>query len=248
MTAPHYITIRRRAFTLLEVLLAAAVFAILLLSIHGVFYGAWRLRDKTVKTLEAALPMQQTLTIIKRDIANIVVPGGTFFGELQTTPTTNVVSGQLGQNSTTPGVGAILQGLASPVFYTASGIIDDDLPWGEVEKVFYYLANPTNDARGKDLFRSVTRNLLPTIQEQADEQWLISGVQSIFFTFYDGTQWLESWDSTTAPSKLPEAVKMQIRLVPEETDRVTPEPVELVVPLAVQASTNQVTQTTGETE
>lgn len=246
MSKPLHTTRQPEAFTLLEVLLAVAVFAVVLVAIHGVFYGALRLRNKTVQTIEAAVPLQHAISIMKRDLANIVTPGGTFFGQLQTTPTTGMVSGQFGQNAATPGQGAILQGLASPAFHTASGIIDDAVPWGEVEKVFYHLAEPTNHTAGKDLYRSVTRNLLPTLQEQPEDQWLLSGVQSIFFTFYDGTQWVETWDSTMASTLLPEAIKVQIQLTQEPDDPLRREPVELVVPLAVQASTNQTAQTTEE--
>ena len=241
-----------RAFTLLEVLLAVAVFAIVLLAMHGVFYGALRLQQKTVKAIEASLPLQQTLAVLKRDLAGLVVPGGTLFGALQTTATASTNSATntfsvMDPSATQPGAGAILQGLASPAFYTASGIISDTAPWGEVSKVYYYLAEPTNHTLGKDLFRAVTRNLLPTIQEQADDQWLMSGVDYVFFSFYDGTQWLETWDSTAAATPLPEAIRVHLQLASEETRRVLPEPIELIVPVMVQSATNQTASATNAT-
>ncbi len=244
-----------RAFTLLEILLAVAIFSIVLLAIHGVFYGALRLRNKTTKAIEAALPLQQTLAIMQRDLANLVLPGGTLFGGLQTSPTsststntttTSTSFSQLGQ--TAPGEGAISLGQASPEFYTASGIIDDYQPWGEVEKVYYYLAEPTNNTFGMDLYRSVTRNLLPTLQEQSEDQWLLGGVQSIFFQFYDGTQWMETWDSSAETNNLPQAIKVQIQLASDNPGSAVPQlvdPIELVVPMVVQQSTNQTDQTSG---
>jgi hypothetical protein len=39
--------------------------------------------------LDASLPLQQTLAILKRDLANLVPPGGTLCGELQTTPSSS---------------------------------------------------------------------------------------------------------------------------------------------------------------
>src|SRR5436309_5204412 len=68
---------RPNAFTLIEVLIAAAAFAIVLAAINAVFYSALRLRNKTAAALDEALPLQQAVAIIKRDLANIVVPGGT---------------------------------------------------------------------------------------------------------------------------------------------------------------------------
>ncbi|MBN2507826.1 MAG: prepilin-type N-terminal cleavage/methylation domain-containing protein [Verrucomicrobia bacterium] len=229
-------------FTLLELLLAAAVFAVVLLAVHGVFYGALRLQQKTVGTLERSLPLQRALAIVKRDLAGIVVPGGTFFGQLQTaydSASTNATN-LLYQSASIPGPGAILQGLATPAFYTASSLISDTAPWGEVGKVYYHLVDPTNHSLGKDLFRSVTRNLLPLIQEEPEDQWLMSGVDYVFFSFYDGTQWLESWDSedTTTPP-LPEAIRVHLQLASQDSQDNVPEPVELIVPILVQAATNQ---------
>src|SRR5258708_18471485 len=94
---------RPRGFTLLDLLIAVAVFAIVLAAINAVFYGALRLRDKTTEALKEALPMQQALAIIKRDLANIVVPGGTLSGLLQTTTVTDMLPRR-----------------ASPAFYTSA--------------------------------------------------------------------------------------------------------------------------------
>src|SRR5947207_14101285 len=54
---------RTRGFTLLELLIAVAVFAIVLAAINAVFYGALRLRNKTTEAIKEALPMQQALAI-----------------------------------------------------------------------------------------------------------------------------------------------------------------------------------------
>ena len=53
----------RRAFTLLELLLAVMVFSVVVLSLHYVFHGALRLRNKVVAALEESLPLQQALAL-----------------------------------------------------------------------------------------------------------------------------------------------------------------------------------------
>ncbi len=238
-------------FTLIEVLLAVAVFAVILVAMHGVFYGALRLHRKTTQSLEQGLPLQQALAILKRDLANIVLPGGTLFGELQTTASTT--GNQTNQTSQTSQLSsalnsASLKGLVvSPTLYTSVGIPDDTAPWAEVERVLYYLATPTNNTPGKDLYRSVTRNLLPVIEDQPVDQWMLGGVQDVFFTFYDGSQWLDTWDSTLQPTKLPQGIKVQIQLLPEESAMKLPEPITLVVPLLIQPGSNQVAQTSSQT-
>ena len=226
------------AFTLIEVLLAVAIFSIVLLAIHTVFYGAVRLRNKTTSAVEAALPLQQTLAIMKRDLANVVMPGGKLFGELQTTSTATNDQGLL--QNTPMFISTRVQ--VSPYFYTATGLLEDDLPWGEVQKVCYFLAQPTNNTLGRDLIRTVTRNLLPALQDEPEDQWLMSGVEDVLISYYDGTQWIETWDSTTETNKLPQAVKVELQLAENESGRVTQQPIQLLVPLAPQVGTNQTAQ------
>jgi type II secretion system protein J len=234
-------------FTLMEVIIAVVAFAIVLAAINAVFYGALRLRNKTVASFDEALPVQQTLAILKRDLANIVLPGGTLSGSLQTTPTVGLNTG----NTSTSAGTAIMPGQISPNFYTTTGIADEISPFAEIQKVSYLLTDSTNGAAGKDLSRSVTRNLLPSLQEQPVQQRLMSGVQTVSFFFYDGTQWRATWDSTTPDTKtgltntLPQAIKVQLALVSERTGRFAPAPIELVVPVVVQARTNETAQANG---
>lgn len=224
----------RRGFTLLELLLAILVFSIVLGAIHVVFFSAFKLRNKTSDAIERSLPLQQTLDIIKRDLSNLVPPGGTFSGQLQSTPTTSTPTGM--SDSLNQGNG--------PQFYTAVGIVDDNAPWGEVECVSYYLALPTNNTPGMDLFRSVTRNLLPVTQAQTDDQFLMSGVDAINFEYYDGNAWQNTWDSTQVDpatgltNNLPTAIKLELQLHNDNNAAGTPAPVELVVPIMVVARTN----------
>ena len=155
------------AFTLLELLLAIAVFAIVLAAINGVFFAALRLRNKTSESFERALPIEQTLAILRKDLASLVIPGGTFGGTLQTSSTaTGSQMDSAGRR-------------VSPDFYTATGMVDDNSPFAEVQKVGYFLANPTNQSSGFELIRVTSRNLLPVNVEELEPQLLLSGVQNM---------------------------------------------------------------------
>jgi prepilin-type N-terminal cleavage/methylation domain-containing protein len=235
----------RAGFTLFELLLAVAIFAVVLMAIHTVFYSALSLRNRTVAQLEHAVPLERALEILRRDLASLVPPGGTFSGPLQSAVS---AGGGLGQSSTanTNTYRANLPGLVvSPELYTATGIIDDYRPWGDIARVTYYLADPTNNSPGRDLIRAVTRNLLPILEDQPEHQWLLGGVDHLQFLFFDGLYWSEVWDSTTAATPLPSALKIQLWLTSDNTSRATSDPIELVVPLVVHAVTNQTDSASG---
>ena len=226
---------RAPAFTLLELLISVAIFALVLAAMNSVFYAAVRLRNHTAAALEAKLPLNQAADIIKRDLAGLVVPGGTLSGQFKTSlnPTSMDVT-------------------EATAFYTSTGALNDTLAWADVQKVSYLLQDPAEPGTGKDLVRSVTRNLLPQVAEdQPVPQWLMSGVQSLTFTFYDGAQWRDAWDSTTPDTTtgqtntLPQAIKLQIQMAAESNGQATKTPIEFVVPVVVQARTNLTQQGNG---
>lgn len=236
---PKHATPKESAFTLIEVLLAVAVFAIVLAAINSVFFGALRLRNKTVQSFETALPLQQALSFIQKDLEGIMLPGGrlagTFTTTIQSSNNNNVFIGER----------------VTPDIYTASGNVGELARWADVQKVAYFLAAPTNRnnaANGKDLVRQVTRNLLPANVEEQEPQYLLSGVETIRLQYYDGLTWTETWDSSTS-TNLPTGIKVQILL---GEDRIgssrDPAPIELVIPILVQSSSTNSTQATGGTE
>ena len=139
---------KKPAFTLIEVLMAIAVFAIVLSAVNGIFWGALRLRNKTVESIDAALPKERALAIIRNDLANIVPPNGGFFSAFTTVGATTNAYGMAMNN---------MPGQNSPEFTTSSGIIDDNTMWGDVQRVSYQVVNSTNNSAGRDLYRTVAR-------------------------------------------------------------------------------------------
>ena len=207
-----------------------------LTAINGVFYSAMRLERKTSNTVEEALPLQQTAEMLKRDLRGIVAPAGVLTGRFQSGTASAVPGSMVPQGATT--------------FYTTTGAIDDTSPWAEVQKVIYYLKKAdSQNTVGKDLVHVVSRNLLPTSQEQLVEQWLMGGVERLQMAFYDGTAWRDTWDSTTPDpltgqtNNLPRAIKVELELAAGYREP-RKAPIQLLVPVVVQARTNQ-TQTAG---
>ena len=250
---------RSGAFTLIELLLAISIFSIVLVAMSTVFYSALQLRNKTAAAIDEAVPLQRALAVMKHDLANLVAPGGILSGTLQSQL---MGTGQSSSSSSTSSSSSQSQAAfgsamtmipissaasSSPFFFTSTGTISDAVPWADIQQVCYILTQPTNHAAGMSLVRCSTRNLLPiTSPDLPEREWLLDGVQDMLFLYYDGFQWQNVWDTTQTTNTLPLAIKVQIQLVPEpgSAGRLGRSPIELVVPIDVQARTNQTAQAT----
>jgi type II secretion system protein J len=206
---------------LIEILLALGICAIVLVIVSSVFASALRLQQHASDRLDESLPAERAMTLLRKDLKNAVAPGGLLAGPLQS--------------------GSVLGGVDANdgvQIYTTTGLITDNAPWSEIQKVTYGLQSSTDgSARGKDLVRTVTRNLLTTGTEDDDEQFIMGGVESLKFSFFDGGNWLDTWDDTTE-TNLPMAIRVSLQLAPVNDTASRAEPLQLLVPLMVQVHTN----------
>ena len=227
--SPFAIRHSQRAFTLIEMILAVGIAAMVLMIVSVVFFTSLHLRDATSDMVDAASPVDSAVTFIKRDLACAVTP---------TNGTSKILSGgfRVGNNITSMGV-------SDPVaieMFTATGTLSDSEPWGDIQRVSYELRSPTDaSANGRDLYRSVTRNLLPLANPEVTDQLMLSGVQSLTFSCYDGMQWNQAWDTTDPTgiySNLPVAVRVDIQMA----GRADLGAIEIMVPIDSQSRTNMV--------
>jgi type II secretion system protein J len=228
-------------FTLIELLLAVAIFAIVLMAINTVFYSGLRLERSTTRALDERVGLNQALAILRRDLQGAVPPNsnGVFICDFRSGAT---LSGSLG--------GTMGAGKGSAIeFCTTTGVIKDEVPWGDLQRVRYELVQTADrTTRGMDLVRTITRNLLPTTTEESDTQWLMGNVESLEFLTCDGSSWRNSWDTTMGDTGLPTAVRTRVLLANTNlanNNSFTREPLELLVPLVVQARTNTTATSTG---
>lgn len=217
------------AFTLIEVLLAVGIFAIVLLGINTVFFSALRLERSTSQTVDARTSLNQAFSVLRRDLQGTVPP----LTNSTLLPRHFITGGR------SSGLGSTAAG--SLEFYTSSGVISDDQPWGDVQKVSYELVAAQNSTtnRGMELVRVVTRNLLATTTTDEEEQLLLSNVESVAFECFNGTDWRTTWDTSAADAGLPQAVRVRLLLAPEQqVASLKREPLELIVPLSTVLLTN----------
>jgi type II secretion system protein J len=225
-----------KAFTLIEMLLAVAICAIVLVAINGVFATAVRLRDKTSEAVEEALPVSRAMDLMVRDLKGTVGPGGYMAGDFrcgaQAMGATMGLSGEAGS--------------AGLDFFTTTGALSDRAPWGDIQEVFYELKAPTDrNQTGMELVRCVNRNLLATTTTTPDIRSLLGNVQTLQFECYDGTQWRDTWDTSAGDTNLPVAVRIRIQLAAKQGETtLNQQPLEMLVPLVTQTFTNLATTVT----
>lgn len=236
-TSPH--TSRRThhapAFTLIEMILAIGVAAIVLVAVNAVLFTALRLRNATTNAVDAATPLDSALAFMRRDLQCAVTP---------TNGTSKVLSGSF-RAGTVSSVG--LAEPAAAEFYTATGALSENAPWADIQRVTYELKNSPDGSGQRDLYRSVVRNLLSTTgTPDMEDQLMLTGVDSVKFTCYDGSQWQTAWDtsdSTALNTNLPLAVRVEIQLAGQNN---AGDPIQMVVPIDSVSRTNMVlTSTTG---
>lgn len=211
------------AFTLIELLIAVAISAIVLISISTLFFGAMNLRERASESAGRTAPVDRAIAIMKRDLENIVPIGK--------------LAGPMGSDAV--GIGMVQPSLLE--IFTGSAMITPDVPWGDVQKIDYSLQAPGGrNNLGRDLVRGVTRNLLdPTGTLPPDAQVLLPGVQTLQFSFYDGTNWNDTWSTTL--SNIPIAIRVLISFATTKSDAATKPPVNFVVPIVTWSNTNSIT-------
>lgn len=220
-----------RGFTLLELLLATAIGAVVLLAINATFFAALRLHDTTHARVDEDLVVQRALGIIRKDLAGILVPGNA-------QSTANQFRGQLTSDSFTLNAIDSTGERVSPDIYTNSGVVDGWTSYADVQTVAFYLTPATDGTPTKNLVRVVTRNLLPAAEQVTDDQVLLGGVVSAGMSFFDGENWLDTWDST-ATNSLPTAIKFSLLRVGRDgsAPRMDTPAIELIVPVIVRTTT-----------
>ena len=212
----------KAAFTMIELILAIGISAIVLVAVNGVLFSALRLRNATTDAVDTAAPVDSAVAILRRDLQNVVTPK---------------VSGTISGNFK---VGSVLSaGSGEPVAIemgTTTGALSAGQPWGDIQRVSYSLRSGTGT--GQDLYRDVTRNVLAYGTTETDHQRLLTGVTAIQFSCYDGSRWADRWDTSDASSlgtNLPVAVRVKIELAGRQS---AVWPVELVVPIDSQSRSN----------
>jgi type II secretion system protein J len=223
---------KNAAFTLIEVLLAVGIFAIVLFAMNTVFFSAMKLERATTRSVDERAALNQAFAQLRRDLRGAVPPMTNSY----LLPRDFLVTGSSGRMAA--------EQSGSLEFYTTTGRINDVDPWSELQRVRYELVASSDPAsRGRELVRVVTRNILTTTTEEEVEQLLLGDVESLEFQCFNGSDWISAWDTTAADAGLPQAVRVRVLLAAHDPNasKLVREPLELMVPIVAQSLTNQPT-------
>jgi type II secretion system protein J len=206
-------------FTLIEILVATAAVAILLVALYGVFSQGTRLRDESTRRVQESHLRSRAAELLRDDLRHAMVTGSRLAATL--TASTRAPASRF------PGY---LR------FTTATGPTATNAFYGDLQEVAYFIADDplsTNHNAGV-LIRTLDRNLLAPVRQVTHEERLLHGVTAIEIEFYDGANWVTSWDYIDVDSPLPVAVGVRIRQVASHPSYSEPPPIEILQPWTIQ--------------
>ena len=188
---------RRRGFTMLELLLAMGMMAMISLMLYSSFVTAFRARTSATTQTRAARQAAITLDMLEQEFQSVMAGNGSLIGPF--------VGYALGTGG----------GQADSVSFYAAGresVIRQDDPLAEGMRQVE-LALSTSTSGTASLVRRVRRNLLAPALAEPEEEILAQNVTVFSVTYFDGESWHDEWDSTLPETPgLPVAVQLTIEL------------------------------------
>ncbi len=188
---------RRAGFTLLELLVAMVLVAILSMSLYASLRIAFRAKESADLLVEPPRTAAMTLDLIGHDL-QAACPLTYYQAQSLTFEGTDGTD-----DRGRPGDDVVFFSVAdSPLHQYANG---------EVKRI--ELAVMTGANGDHLLVRKVIRNLLSeNTSPNPDVEVLCRGVGGFNLRYYTGAEWLDSWDSTQEDTTIPAAVEVTLTL------------------------------------
>jgi type II secretion system protein J len=200
-------------FTLIEILIATAASALILVAIYTMFSGAVRMRDRATEGSREARLRSRAASVIRNDLRGGIISGGSLAATLT------------GSRSS-----AETQFPGYLRFTTTTGRDSEDEQFGDIQEVEYFVAAASDPADRKSgvLVRAINRTLLAPVREVTREESLLGNVEALEIEFYDGSSWIDSWEVNESDSSLPQAIRIRIRQSAPDESSAAPPPIEIL--------------------
>jgi type II secretion system protein J len=190
---------RRGGFTLLELVVALGMIAVLAVSLYASVHIAFAARNSAEAAIDPPRSAALALDILQQDLQNALPPGGNF-------PQGMTFEATQAQDDRGHEADDVI------FFSTAEAPkhIDSN---GDVKQIELTVLDPANSTQqGHVLARRVTGNLLAQVTPTPDDEVLCRNVSSLTFQYYTGSEWMPTWDSTQEDNTLPAAVQITLVL------------------------------------
>ncbi|MFH0965930.1 MAG: GspJ family type II secretion system protein [Planctomycetota bacterium] len=184
---------RNSAFTLLEMLVALALIGILAGSLYMSLRIGFLARRRAEETILPVRAAALALDLLGRDVVSTLPPTGILAG------------GFLGEDAE---LGSSGEDADELVFHAIVDASTDD--GSGIRRIDFVVAQ--DEEGGGVLLRRVTANLLaPTTPEPAEET-ICRNVKAFKLRYFDGSAWVDGWDSSLRENALPLAVEAELTL------------------------------------
>jgi len=218
----------RRGFTLLELILAAGIVAILMLSLYTALHTAYKARAAMNTASARVRTARIALDLIEQNLKSALPPNAR-------TTATAVLAGPF-------------QGTQNEIdlYCLAHDYGNDTDPLSDGMRYVTIMmdsSTATTAVNGQALVQKVTRNLLPAAPVDPVEETLATNVTAFTVRYYDGVNWADTWDSTQQNNALPVAVEVTVTVQPSAKDQ----PYTLMRTIALPCGVNINNQTSTDT-
>ncbi len=206
---------QRSAFTLLELLAAMSLMVVVSSCLYTTLYTGFRAYRTAQAAVDPTAAAINVIELLKQDITGVLPPGSHLAGAFIGTDSGGIkgVDADSLEFYTTHVYAADAELQSSGLTTTTTSSTSSTPLVGGIGKVALLLEEDTETKDGTYLLlRQVTTNLLAPNTVQVDEQVLCRDVVSLNLRYFDGTNWLDDWDSTADANSLPRAVEVDLEV------------------------------------
>jgi len=189
----------RQGFTLLEMILAVTITAVISVAMFTSLEVAFKTRDQAEDRLAGRQAARATLDLLAADLLAVPEPTGRIAGPFVG------IDQRMGAAREADTLSYVTAAVALPT--------GDDL--GDMRGVELALVDDPIVPDQRVLVRYVTTNLLASTTPEPTAQVLARGVVAFNIRYFDGGDWLNEWDSAEQENALPIAVELTLTVRPE---------------------------------
>jgi type II secretion system protein J len=193
---------RQKAFSLIELLAAMALMAVLATALYGSLRIGFKARRSAEAAVEPVRRVQIALCLARQDIEAALPPKGILAREFYGTDQVD----NRGYDSD------------SLLFCTSNYKPYPGETGCDIIQVELALVPSVVGINENVLVRRITTNLLASSSPEPIEEILCRGVKSFNLGYFDGYEWQDSWDSVLQGNALPQAVEITLTIETADTD------------------------------